>query len=64
VMATGLLKTPRLLRLLRVARRIDQYSDYRHSATTTMSSITTTAAAATTTTNTTTTITTTNNNRD
>jgi len=27
-MATGLLKTPRLLRLLRVARRIDQFSDY------------------------------------
>ena len=26
--ATGLLKTPRLLRLLRVARRIDQYSEY------------------------------------
>jgi len=28
VVATGLLKTPRLLRLLRVARRIDQYSEY------------------------------------
>jgi len=28
VLATGLLKTPRLLRLLRVARRIDQYSEY------------------------------------
>ena len=28
MLATGLLKTPRLLRLLRVARRIDQYSEY------------------------------------
>lgn len=28
VVATGLLKTPRLLRLLRVARRIDRYSEY------------------------------------
>ena len=28
MVATGLLKTPRLLRLLRVARRIDQYSEY------------------------------------
>ena len=26
--ATGLLKTPRLLRLLRVARRMDRYSEY------------------------------------
>lgn len=25
---TGLLKTPRLLRLMRIARRMDQYSEY------------------------------------